>query len=89
LLLRHYSGGKAFHWLRTGCVASKFQRYRLWTISALIFLMYILRAQWFGLAKVAQMVLSLPLSLTLPLTGILIAHAWRIFVSYGASRASD
>lgn len=37
---------------------------------------------WFGLAKLVQKILELPLSVGFPLTLILIGHIWKIIVSF-------
>ena len=42
-------------------------------------------SSWLGLAKVARWVLDLPISLAAPFIVILMAHAWKAFVSSGTA----
>lgn len=41
---------------------------------------------WLGLAKAVQFILELPMSVMVPVCGILLATAWKAFVSSGTAR---
>lgn len=41
---------------------------------------------WIGMAKVARFLLELPMSIMVPVCGVVLALAWKIFVSSGTAR---
>lgn len=81
-------GWQIFHWLKTSewqpipfLAAFTYFEIDLSSVYA--------PSSWFGLAKVLQWILDLPLAIALPVSLALSAHAWFAFVSSGTAPNSQ
>jgi hypothetical protein len=77
-------GWQCFQWLRTSEWPPVPFRLALEFFNADLTSIYFPNS-WLGLAKAAQWVLSLPLSLAGPACIVLVAHGWKAFVSTGVA----